>query len=831
MSARALRRTLAAMAVLAVLALVVPPSVTLNRYRATLTKALSEATGRPVSVGSINLRLLPQPGFDLTDFVMQDDPAFSAEPMLRAEEVTAGLRLASLWRGRLEIARLDLRYPSLNLVRDARGRWNLAQLLERGARQPSAPTGETRPGASPRFPYIAAEDGRINWKVGQEKKVFSLEQADFSLWLDRPDEWAMRLEASPTRTDVSIQDAGSLKLRGRFRRAPTPGETPFRLEAWLQDLQLGQLTRLLYARDRGWRGEVAGRAVLEGTPAEMQLTADLTVSGFRRYDIVTGESVRLWTHCTSVYRAEGERLSALACRMPSGEGEIRLEGEIAALFRQPRPELQLTADQVPLAGLLPLLRQMKEGVPPDLAASGTVQAEFSFTPGPGGQLAWDGSATTVAFSLSHPALAKPLELGALELAVHADKQGRWLRLEPAPLDLGGAGPATLHAWFSSSSYRLEVVGRAELSRVLALTQIAGLPVVRPDARGSAKVDAVLAGSWAEFATPTLTGTAQLRQVEADVPGIAGTLLIQSGNVVVSAEEVRASNLLVGFANSQLQVQGSVRMPRRCESPAACQGEFALYARSVSLEELNRLFNPQLEGSRWFAFRRTPPESALRDLNVRGSVAIGRLLAGSLLATDLRSEAHLNDGRLQLLRLRAGLLGGTHQGEWNADFTMPQPVYVGSGTLTNIAMDKVARLTGEAWAAGRLRGNYRLALKGSTAEELRASAAGSLEFDWKDGMLARLALSGSGPLRFSRLSGNARLSEGSLAFFDSQLMTQQGAYTLTGTASLRRELDLRLVREPAHTGSDSRRIYTVKGTLLEPQVEAEGAAETRAALEP
>ena len=54
---------------------------------------MSSALGRSVDIGSVHLRLLPRPGFDLENLVVYDDPAFGAEPMLRASEVTAALRL------------------------------------------------------------------------------------------------------------------------------------------------------------------------------------------------------------------------------------------------------------------------------------------------------------------------------------------------------------------------------------------------------------------------------------------------------------------------------------------------------------------------------------------------------------------------------------------------------------------------------------------------------------------------------------------------------------------------------------------------------------------
>ena len=104
--------------------------------------------------------------------------------MLRADTVTAYLRLSSLWRGRLEIGTLALDSPSLNLVRRADGHWNLEELVERTSQVPSAPTSKTRPESRPRFPYVKATAGRINFKLGNVKKAFAFSDADFALWLE-----------------------------------------------------------------------------------------------------------------------------------------------------------------------------------------------------------------------------------------------------------------------------------------------------------------------------------------------------------------------------------------------------------------------------------------------------------------------------------------------------------------------------------------------------------------------------------------------------------------------------------------------------------------------
>src|ERR1700748_2744727 len=100
---------LAAIALLLFLFLLRPGA---SRLKSRIAGAISAAMGRAVEIGDVHVRLLPRPGFDLENLVVYDDPAFGAEPMLRAAEVTANLRLMSLIRGRMEIARLDLTEPS-----------------------------------------------------------------------------------------------------------------------------------------------------------------------------------------------------------------------------------------------------------------------------------------------------------------------------------------------------------------------------------------------------------------------------------------------------------------------------------------------------------------------------------------------------------------------------------------------------------------------------------------------------------------------------------------------------------------------------------------------
>jgi hypothetical protein len=74
--------------------------------------------------------------------------------------------------------------------------------------------------------------------------------------------------------------------------------------------------------------------------------------------------------------------------------------------------------------------------------------------------------------------------------------------------------------------------------------------------------------------------------------------------------------------------------------------------------------------------------------------------------------------------------------------------------------------------------------------------------------------GSEALQASRIKGQARLHDAQIEITDTHLISPDGTYDLTGTASLNRQVDLKLTRisnGPPQTG------YSIGGTLEAPRV--------------
>ncbi len=233
-SRRPLRRIIVGcIVVLAVLGLVLlPPLINVNRFQRRIATSISESLGRPVHLDNVTMSLLPFPGFTLERLVVDEDPAFGSEPIIRADSVRATLRLSSLWRKRVEFSSISFTEPtSVNLVHMPDGKWNIESILIQAAHITAAPTGQPTAGPAPRFPYIEATGARVNLKWGQDKTPFSLTDADFALWLSDPQQWKIRLVAQPVRTDTSVSDTGTVRLEGTLGRAASLSEVPLHLQA------------------------------------------------------------------------------------------------------------------------------------------------------------------------------------------------------------------------------------------------------------------------------------------------------------------------------------------------------------------------------------------------------------------------------------------------------------------------------------------------------------------------------------------------------------------------------------------------------------------------
>ena len=509
---RWLRAALAAIAIL-VLVLVVPPLISVNGYKNQITQLISRSLGRPVRLSSVQARILPWPGFEVTDLSVAEDPAYGAEPVLHANKVTASIRLLALLRGRVEIGKISVDEASLNLVRAAPGHWNLDSIFRTAAAQTQTAPGVSR--ATP-LPYLEATDSRINFKNGAEKLPFSLVNADLSLWQENPGEWRIRLRGQPARTDVSLhlEETGVVRIEASIQRAAALRQMPLHLDLDWREAQLGQLARLVTGSDPGWRGDLTGELHLDGTADTAQITMRLRASGVHRAEFTPVAPLDFDARCGLIYHYPERSMENLVCDSPLGDGRVHITGEKPGEDSPPRFSVEL--NRIPVTAGLDALRTLRSNLAPDLEARGTVSGKIVYDVGaqanpvplPPGPVAKSlrnhaakpatedagpltGSLSVEGLILSGSSLSQPIQAPKFTLQPSAiDSASAPLPADAGPaaaetpaqalggsvaIPAGGTAPLILNMRFSIAGYQVAARGQASFARARELAQVTGIP--------------------------------------------------------------------------------------------------------------------------------------------------------------------------------------------------------------------------------------------------------------------------------------------------------------------------------------------------------------------
>ena len=509
------RRILWAVVILTALVLlaVLPPLVSMNRFRRQISGSISASLGRPVHLDSVTLNMLPMPGFTLGNFVVGEDPAFGFEPVIRADSVRVTLRVRSLWRRRVEFSRISLTDPSVNLVRRDDGRWNIESILLHASRITTAPTAQKTAGDAPRFPYIEATGARVNVKMGLEKLPISLTEADFALWLPQPEQWRLRLEGRPTRTDSAPTDTGLLRVQGTLGKATAMQDVPVDLSAEWRSAPLGGVSRVLVGHDTGLRGDMTLQTTLVGTLGTNVIASHLELQQVRRSDFVPAQTLAADLTCKARAEAVFQRLSDVHCAWPTGvqSGGMTLAGELPQV-KMPNSFVGTAAlTDVPAQSFVDALRIVSARVPPELNVGGTIAANL--------QCCASQAKPSGDFSVEHGLLKFGDAPAFFDGSVAGELSAEQITLRPLALDLGGPAPATLDGHADRTGCEMHLTGSVTRARLMLMAQAVpqfgdGLMEILPEGDEVQRVDLVAHRTWsggqAWFAAPVRVGPLRRR---------------------------------------------------------------------------------------------------------------------------------------------------------------------------------------------------------------------------------------------------------------------------------------------------------------------------------
>jgi hypothetical protein len=363
---------------------------------------------------------------------VSDDPHFGNEYFLRADTLTAGLRWTALLAGRFEFGSVSLSRPSLNMARDAEGHWNIERWLppasQPGARPgfvgPLAPSREVRAARPYRIDVVG---GRINFKQGNNKSPFALDEVSGRLEQNGAGRWQLDLEARPMRAGVVLQDIGTLRLRGSIA-GTTARLQPAEINLTWRAASLADTLRLVRQDDYGMRGLLAVDLNARIAPSESSPIRDAnsggaqwSISGVARLTGMHGwrlpgrdtdPSANLSVEINWRPGEHNAEIRKLLVEMPAS----RLQG-IGDLdwAHGLHPQLHIESSTLALGDVLSWYRALRPEVAEDLRAKCALGVDLTLGGWPI-QLQ-QGAITSVGGILTAKSLPAPLQIGAVNASI------------------------------------------------------------------------------------------------------------------------------------------------------------------------------------------------------------------------------------------------------------------------------------------------------------------------------------------------------------------------------------------------------------------------------
>jgi AsmA-like C-terminal region len=825
-----------------------------TRMQRKLTARLESVFGRSVEVGRYDFSLWGGPTLEAQTVTFGEDPRFGHEYFLRADSLTVRLRWQSFFRGHMELGAIALEHPSLNLVRNAEGDWNVAEWLPKSA----APSFSPAPAV--RFGRIDVTSGRINFKRGDEKLPFALTDVNGYIEPDRSGRWTLNLEAVPARAAVLLQQAGTIRVSGHV------GGTSSRLRpavldlAW-DDASLSDLLHLAHGYDFGVRGDLGlvVHAETEGNNWALQGRAELR--RLHRWDFAARpDNPALNVNAKMILYPLASGLDITEATIEAPHSWARAD----AHFAWPSPEeariapaslaaampaqFEVTQSQLNLSDVLAWIRAFRSNVAADLSLRGSASVHAGFS-------AWPLRLTSAAGAIANVNLTGT----ALRIPAHLSQaQFRYdhemFTLLPATVSYGAAD-GSFHIEASAIPGQREFPvyhlsgNLAQVRDLVATAAALGWNISRGwDLGGPVRCDLRWQGARFPWQTQPV-GT-----IEWGGEPAGASLLTPFLNQPVKQIRARAELKpgLRHIALSSAEAFGARwsgtfdRRDDRHDDVAAWQ--FALSTDTLSVADLDRWLNPRwrqsfLDRMLPFLNSSSPANAVPENLRAEGRINIEELALEPVALRDLLGDVKLGGRHIEVSRATAQFFGGAVEGSLDAQLTATPAYRINLDySHVDLAALTAAFPTLADLFAGSASGEIALAASGAARADLVSSLECRGNARLTDAKLEKIGLLESmreveprpGPSSFPAATAVFACGDGKIILQRLRFTGAAQDVAASGFVDFSRDLNLQLRVIPAAGASNAPRpasaaqLFDLTGPIRSPNLQPVNPATPRAA---
>jgi AsmA-like C-terminal region len=650
-----------------------------TRLQRRLTARLETVFGRSVEVGSYEFSLWGGPTLEAHTVTFGEDPRFGHEYFLRADSLTVRLRWQSFFHGHMELGAVALESPSLNLVRNAEGDWNVAEWLPKsaGSAVPSSPA------AAVRFGRIDVASGRINFKLADEKLPFALINVNGYMEPDRSGRWTLNLEAVPTRAAVLLQQAGTIRVSGHV------GGTSSRLRpavldlAW-DDASLSDLLHLAHGYDFGVRGGLGLVVHAETQGSNWALQGRAELRRLHRWDFAVrpdNPAVNVNAKMILYPLASGLDITEATIEAPQSfaradahfawpsAAEPKFAAQGVSTAAASPAQFEITQSQLDLSDVLAWIRAFHSDVAPDVSLHGFASVRAGFS-------AWPPRLTSAVGAIAGA------DLASARLRVPAHLSQALFRYDHEIFSLL---PATISYGSSDGAIHVEAIAGAG-QREFPVYRLSGnLTQVRDLVATAGALGWNISRGW-DLAGPV---RCDLRWQGARFPWETQPV----GSIEWGGEPAGAS-LLTPFLNQpvkQIRARAEFKPGLRHIALASADAfgarwsgrfdrhdlatgwQFALSTDALSAADLDRWLNPRWRQSflnRMLPFLNSssPANAVPENLRAEGRINIAEFALAPVALHHLQSDVKIGGRHIEVSSARAEFFGGALEGSLDAQLT-------------------------------------------------------------------------------------------------------------------------------------------------------------------
>lgn len=448
---------------LILIALALPYFLNVDRYRQSITEALTKQTGRNVSLGAIRAQILPGIGVTLDQLHVGNPAGFPAGDVVSADEIRVNVALAPLLQGVIHVNSVDLVRPKLTLLTDAAGKNNYTFTSSEPASSAPPKSGDSSSGASMSLDQIDA----INL-TGAEIVVGNV----------------IRGEVAPLADTKGI----GITLHNF-------AISPMRLHDWQAESNLSSVTLAL----SGWKDPIAfhtGKFTLSQGKLDAQFVADLATAA----DIKGTVSVPDFEHPEVNFEMSSSQLDIDKLIDVAGSGPSG-----------PAPSApSATPPAAPAGAAAPAAKAPAKGKAGAASSPSSGSAAAPTAPAAKSELIAHGHVNV------EKIVQKPYTVGPanVEIRVFTDRAELW------PISIGMYG-GTLQ--LSSRIDRVTEPARFTANVQMRNLDVAKVLEVNPAARGkmggTGELDLQLLGNLSDAWKKTLSGTGKFAVRDGHLPGV------------------------------------------------------------------------------------------------------------------------------------------------------------------------------------------------------------------------------------------------------------------------------------------------------------------------